>query len=67
MLQQIALGGTMIALPIFLQMVLEYNAMESGLLARAAFTEHVRRRIAGRKEGRKATTQHHYTGPALHC
>ena len=31
MLQQIALGGTMIALPIFLQMVLEYNAMESGL------------------------------------
>jgi MFS family permease len=31
LLQQIALGGTMIALPIFLQMVLEYNAMEAGL------------------------------------
>ncbi len=31
MLQQIALGGTMIALPIFLQMVLEYNALEAGL------------------------------------
>jgi hypothetical protein len=31
MLQQIALGGTMIALPIYLQMVLEYNALESGL------------------------------------
>ena len=31
MLQQIALGGTMIALPIFLQMVLEYNAMQAGL------------------------------------
>jgi EmrB/QacA subfamily drug resistance transporter len=31
MLQQIALGGTMIALPIYLQMVLEYNAMLSGL------------------------------------
>ncbi|MEU4293578.1 MFS transporter [Kribbella sp. NPDC026596] len=30
-LQQIALGGTMIALPIYLQMVLEYNAMEAGL------------------------------------
>jgi EmrB/QacA subfamily drug resistance transporter len=30
-LQQIALGGTMIALPIFLQMVLEYNAMQAGL------------------------------------
>jgi MFS family permease len=31
MLQQIALGGTMIALPIFLQMVLEYDAMQAGL------------------------------------
>jgi EmrB/QacA subfamily drug resistance transporter len=31
MAQQIALGGTMIALPIYLQMVLEYNAMEAGL------------------------------------
>jgi MFS family permease len=30
-LQQIALGGLMIALPIYLQMVLEYNAMEAGL------------------------------------
>jgi MFS family permease len=30
-MQQIALGGLMIALPIFLQMVLEYNAMEAGL------------------------------------
>jgi EmrB/QacA subfamily drug resistance transporter len=31
MLQQIALGGTMIALPIYLQMVLEYNALQAGL------------------------------------
>ena len=31
MLQQIALGGLMIALPIYLQMVLEYNAMAAGL------------------------------------
>jgi MFS family permease len=31
MLQQISLGGMMIALPIYLQMVLEYNAMEAGL------------------------------------
>jgi EmrB/QacA subfamily drug resistance transporter len=31
MLQQISLGGMMIALPIFLQMVLEYTAMEAGL------------------------------------
>jgi EmrB/QacA subfamily drug resistance transporter len=31
MLQQIALGGTMIVLPLYLQMVLEYNAMQAGL------------------------------------
>ena len=31
MLQQISLGGAMIALPIFLQMTLEYNAMQAGL------------------------------------
>ncbi len=31
MLQQIALGGMMIALPIYLQMVLEYNSMLAGL------------------------------------
>lgn len=31
MLQQISLGGAMIALPIYLQMVLEYSALEAGL------------------------------------
>ncbi len=31
MMQQIALGGAMISLPIFMQMVLEYNAMQTGL------------------------------------
>jgi EmrB/QacA subfamily drug resistance transporter len=31
MMQQIALGGAMIVLPIYLQMVLEYNAMGAGL------------------------------------
>jgi Na+/melibiose symporter-like transporter len=31
MLQNISLGGLMIALPIYLQMVLEYNALETGL------------------------------------
>jgi hypothetical protein len=31
MLQQIALGGTMIVLPIYLQMLLEYNALQAGL------------------------------------
>lgn len=31
LLQQVTLGGAMIALPIFLQMTLEYNALEAGL------------------------------------
>ena len=31
LLQQVALGGAMIALPIFLQLVLEYDAMAAGL------------------------------------
>jgi len=31
LLQQITLGGTMIVLPIYLQMVLDYNAMQAGL------------------------------------
>jgi EmrB/QacA subfamily drug resistance transporter len=31
MLQQIALGGAMIALPMYLQIVLEYDAMQTGL------------------------------------
>ena len=31
LLQQIALGGTMIVLPIYLQMVLEYNALQAGI------------------------------------
>ena len=52
MLQQIALGGTMIALPIFLQMVLEYNAMQAGLSHRAAVAEHVRvALLAGKRSG----------------
>ena len=60
MLQQIALGGTMIALPIYLQMVLEYNAMRGGPLARAAVAEHVRggaaRRQAGGRSGARAAS-----------
>jgi Na+/melibiose symporter-like transporter len=31
LLQQVALGGAMITLPIYFQMVLEYNALEAGL------------------------------------
>jgi EmrB/QacA subfamily drug resistance transporter len=53
MLQQIALGGTMIALPIFLQMVLEYNAMEAGLsLAPLSLTMFGSALVAGKQSGR---------------
>jgi EmrB/QacA subfamily drug resistance transporter len=50
MLQQIALGGTMIVLPIYLQMVLEYNAMQAGLtLAPMSLTMFGTAIIAGKR------------------
>ena len=50
MLQQIALGGTMIALPIFLQMVLEYDAMRAGLsLAPLSLSMFAVAMVAGKK------------------
>ena len=50
MLQQIALGGAMIALPIFLQMVLEYNAMQAGLsLAPLSLSMFAMALLAGKK------------------
>ncbi|MHA4847998.1 MFS transporter [Rhodococcus sp. MSC1_016] len=52
MLQQIALGGTMIALPIYLQMVLEYNAMQAGLsLAPLSLSMFAVALLAGKKAG----------------
>jgi EmrB/QacA subfamily drug resistance transporter len=52
MLQQIALGGTMIALPIFLQMVLEYDAMRAGLsLAPLSLSMFGLALVAGKKAG----------------
>ncbi len=52
MLQQITLGGAMIALPIFLQMTLEYNAMEAGLtLAPLSLSMFGVALLAGRKSG----------------
>ena len=49
-LQQIALGGLMITLPIYLQMVLEYNAMEAGLsLAPLSLTMFAVALVAGKK------------------
>jgi MFS family permease len=54
MLQQIALGGTMIALPIYLQMVLEYNALQAGLsLAPLSLTMFVVALVAGKRAGRR--------------
>ncbi len=52
MMQQIALGGAMIALPIFLQMVLEYNAMQTGLsLAPLSLSMFGMTLLAARKAG----------------
>jgi EmrB/QacA subfamily drug resistance transporter len=54
LLQQIALGGTMIALPIFLQMVLEYNAWEAGLsIAPLSLSMFAVALLAGRRAGRR--------------
>src|SRR3954464_16044224 len=53
MLQQIALGGVMIALPIYLQMVLEYNALQAGLsLAPLSLSMFAVALLAGRTAGR---------------
>jgi EmrB/QacA subfamily drug resistance transporter len=57
-LQQIALGGLMIALPIYLQMVLEYNAMEAGLsLAPLSLTMFAVALLAGRKAGGRSPSR----------
>ena len=52
MLQNIALGGLMIALPIFLQLVMEYSAMETGLtLAPLSLTMFAVALLAGKRAG----------------
>ncbi|MGH2631143.1 MAG: MFS transporter [Actinomycetota bacterium] len=52
MLQQTALGGTMIALPIFLQMVLEYDALQAGLsIAPLSLSMFAIAMLAGRRAG----------------
>ncbi|HET9141151.1 MFS transporter [Actinophytocola sp.] len=54
MLQQIALGGTMIVLPIYLQMVLEYNALQAGLsLAPLSLSMFGMALLAGKRSGRR--------------
>ena len=54
MLQQIALGGAMIVVPIFLQMVLGYNALETGLtIAPMSLTMFGVSILAGKRAGRR--------------
>ena len=57
MLQQITLGGAMIVLPIFLQMTLEYNAMEAGLsLAPLSLSMFAVAMLAGRRSGKRRSS-----------
>ena len=52
LLQQVVLGGAMIALPLFFQMTLEYNALEAGLsLAPLSLTMFAAAVVAGKKAG----------------
>ena len=54
MMQQITLGGAMIALPLFFQMTLEYDALESGLsLAPLSLTMFATAMMVGRVAGRQ--------------
>ena len=55
MLQNITLGGAMIALPIFLQIKLEYDALQTGLsLAPLSLTMFAVAILAGRRSGTPA-------------
>ncbi len=57
-LQQISLGGLMIALPIYLQMVLEYNALEAGLsLAPLSLSMFAVALLAGKRAGRRSPSK----------
>ncbi|MGY1592468.1 MFS transporter [Geodermatophilus sp. SYSU D00708] len=54
LLQQIALGGTMIVLPIYLQMVLEYDALQAGLsIAPLSLSMFGIALLAGQRAGRR--------------
>jgi Major Facilitator Superfamily len=54
MLQQIALGGLMIVLPIYLQMVFEYSAMGAGLtIAPLSLGMFATALVAGKRAGRR--------------
>jgi MFS family permease len=54
LLQQVALGGTMIVLPIYLQMVFEYNALQAGLsIAPLSLSMFAIALLAGRRAGQR--------------
>jgi Na+/melibiose symporter-like transporter len=58
MQQQLALGGAMIVLPIFFQMVLEYNAMKAGLsIAPLSLSMFAVAMMAGKKAGIRRPAQ----------
>jgi EmrB/QacA subfamily drug resistance transporter len=68
MMQQIALGGMMIVLPIYLQMVLEYNAMQAGLsLAPLSLSMFAVALIAGKRAGKRRASSIVRVGFALLC
>lgn len=57
MMQNIILGGAMIALPIFLQMKLEYNAMQTGLtLAPLSLSMFFIAILAGKRAGKRRSS-----------
>ena len=60
MLQQVTLGGAMIALPLFFQMTLEYNALEAGLsLAPLSLTMFAAAMVAGKRGRQPASGRDH--------
>ncbi|MFI2366625.1 MFS transporter [Promicromonospora sp. NPDC019610] len=68
MLQQVTLGGAMIALPLFLQMTLEYNALQAGLaLTPLSLTMFAAALVAGRRGGDRRPAAIIRTGFLLAC
>jgi EmrB/QacA subfamily drug resistance transporter len=66
LLQQVTLGGAMIVLPIFLQMTLEYNAMQAGLsLAPLSLSMFAVAILAGRRPGKRRASSVVRAGFAL--
>ena len=67
LLQQVALGGLLIALPIYLQLVWGYNRARGGHHARTALAHDVRRRTARGTESGTSQGEQHHPGGASCC